>query len=300
MQKINKQPLVGVILVNFNSSIDTLECISSLQHQSYKNIIIYVYDNGSDDLNISLLKKISDKNIKKFFLNKNYGFPTAVNMGFRQCLKDGVDYIWSLNNDTIVNSEAIKYFIDFFIQKKLDKQNSIVSSRISYFKSDKLWFNGLYDLSFFNFPKSKDKNKILKDEDYLNFSKSQYLTGCSLFFHKNLFKSHDFLNETFFLYGEDLAFTSNTDNFIIQKKLVEHKVSASSNSINGFSEIQAYWYIRGNLIYYFKFKQINIYEKIIYILITMWVPLICYVRSYKSVIAYIKGIYSAIIFIYTH
>lgn len=43
-----KQDLVVCILINYNHSKDTLDCVESLLNSSYDNFKIYLVDNGSE------------------------------------------------------------------------------------------------------------------------------------------------------------------------------------------------------------------------------------------------------------
>ena len=102
-----KQALVSVIVLNWNKPYDTVNCIHSIQRQTYKNIETIIIDNGSVDNSIEILEK--QKNIS---LIKN---PT--NRGFTGGHIDGLkhangDLILVLNNDAVMEpnyvSDAVK------------------------------------------------------------------------------------------------------------------------------------------------------------------------------------------------
>ena len=75
---------VSILIVTWNSSVYVLRCLSSVEHQTYKNFEIIIIDNGSTD---GCIDGIQEKHpnleihIKK--LNKNTGFTVANNIGAR-------------------------------------------------------------------------------------------------------------------------------------------------------------------------------------------------------------------------
>ena len=67
------QPLVSILIANYNNK-DLLErSINSCKNQSYLNKEIIVFDDFSDDGSQEILKKI--KNIKVIFNKKKSGIP---------------------------------------------------------------------------------------------------------------------------------------------------------------------------------------------------------------------------------
>jgi len=67
---VKKWPKVSIIIVNWNSWKDTIECLESLQRITYPNYEIILVDNGSKDESIEKIKKWANGDIKvksKFF-----------------------------------------------------------------------------------------------------------------------------------------------------------------------------------------------------------------------------------------
>lgn len=54
---MNNEPLIYIIILNYNGYKYTLECIESLNNINYENYRIVVVDNNSTDNSIKLLKK---------------------------------------------------------------------------------------------------------------------------------------------------------------------------------------------------------------------------------------------------
>lgn len=97
---------IGVIIINYNGASDTNDCISSISKSIGVNIIIYVVDNNSTQEDRKLLNR-SYNNVKFILLDENYGFGIGNNIGIDRAISDGCEYILLINNDTIVEEDAI-------------------------------------------------------------------------------------------------------------------------------------------------------------------------------------------------
>jgi len=97
-----KQPLVCIVIVNWNGGEKVLECVSSLIAKTdYKNYKILVVDNGSTDGSPEKIGKNFEK-IKIIRTGKNLGFTKGTNFGWNYCLKKyKPEYICDMNNDIV-------------------------------------------------------------------------------------------------------------------------------------------------------------------------------------------------------
>jgi GT2 family glycosyltransferase len=116
---MHSEPLVSVVLLNWNGWADTCECIRSLSEQEHPNFNIIVVDNCSSDGSAEKIKAFLSA---EKFLNRstnceiavnfiqsadNGGFAKGNNIGIRQALDLGAEYVWILNNDTVVDRRAL-------------------------------------------------------------------------------------------------------------------------------------------------------------------------------------------------
>lgn len=114
-----KNPLVSIIIVNWNGKHWLEKCLPSLYKQNYKNFEIVLVDNASTDGSIEFIKKYYPK-VRKIVKNKeNLGFAEANNRGYRVATGD---YILFLNNDTEVTKEFLSILV-----KGLEKNKKIAS-----------------------------------------------------------------------------------------------------------------------------------------------------------------------------
>jgi GT2 family glycosyltransferase len=101
-----------VIVVTYNGSIYIEKCIASLISNTFP-VDILVIDNASTDNTVEIINK------KYAFLNvfcnkKNLGFALANNMGIRHAIENNYEYVFLLNQDTLVDKFAIQHLVANF------------------------------------------------------------------------------------------------------------------------------------------------------------------------------------------
>ncbi|GAI89148.1 unnamed protein product, partial [marine sediment metagenome] len=103
-------PLVYIIILNWNGKDLTMDCLKSLAKVQYDNYKILVVDNGSNDNSVDVIKK-EYPNVEILQLDKNIGYAAGNNAGFEFIKIKNPDYIIFLNNDTIVDKKFIEPLI---------------------------------------------------------------------------------------------------------------------------------------------------------------------------------------------
>lgn len=100
-------PSVAVIVVNWNGTEDTLECLAGLMQLEYPRYEIVVVDNGSRP---SPRQQILDRFPSVTYLETgiNLGYAGGSNTGIRHALAAGATYVLVLNNDAVVDPDALR------------------------------------------------------------------------------------------------------------------------------------------------------------------------------------------------
>ena len=62
---LENKPLVSIIIVTLNRKDDLINCISSIQSQSYRNYELIIIDNNSNDGTVDIIKKFLKTKIFK-------------------------------------------------------------------------------------------------------------------------------------------------------------------------------------------------------------------------------------------
>jgi GT2 family glycosyltransferase len=184
---------VCLILLNWNGWRDTSACLSSLQHLNYENCRIVVVDNGSTDDSCARLRN-AFPSVEVIQTGKNLGFAGGCNVGIRQALEDGAEFVWLLNNDTTVDPEALSTLVDKAISQV---DIGAVGSAI-YFADDRgrleAWGGGRI-----NFLLGRSRHFVASVAD----ERVQFITGASLLLRRNAIEVVGQLDEGFFMYWED-------------------------------------------------------------------------------------------------
>ena len=119
--------MVSIVIVNYNTYDELIQCVESIQKNSETEYRIYIVDNGSD-------KDIQDRIIHKFKLNtqvevivssKNLGYSAGNNIGIKQAVKDGAEYIAVVNSDIIFQNDVIQILLT-----EIDKKVAVVGPRV--------------------------------------------------------------------------------------------------------------------------------------------------------------------------
>lgn len=132
---MNKRPLVGIVIVNWNKKDITAGCLKSLKMTSYPNYKVILVDNGSTDGSVEYLKKVNPKmHILK--LKRNYGYTEGTNVGWRYALdKLKADYICAMDNDIVTTQ---KNWLDLVINELEKSPSNGIGSGKHVFPDGKL------------------------------------------------------------------------------------------------------------------------------------------------------------------
>lgn len=99
-----RHPRVGVVVLNYRGVADTIACIESLGKLEAPARVVVV-DNGSGDGSAEQLASIAD--IELIANVTNLGFAAGNNVAIERLLDDGVEFVWLLNNDTVVEPSTL-------------------------------------------------------------------------------------------------------------------------------------------------------------------------------------------------
>jgi GT2 family glycosyltransferase len=263
-----------VIILAYNGEKYLEDCLGSLKNQSYSNYEVIVVDNFSYDGTVNLIKR--DFPWVKVIENKmNLGFAKGNNIGIKYALENNAEYIILLNQDTVVQENFIEEGIELLKNPKI----GIISPKIKFYNSNKIWFagckivRGRYLISIPIIKLTYNIGKFQEDNGQFDkIKESDCATGCAIFIKKETIEKIGLLDESFFLYSEDIDWSIRCRNagykiYFTPKTIVFHKVPLKEDyerSLNIKTIRRRYYYISG--LFKLVFKQFRFYEKAIWLI----------------------------------
>jgi len=188
---------VFIILINRNGCEDTKSCIESIHLSSHQNYVVLVVDNDSEDNSVSIIKNDFPEVIV-IESDENIGFAGGCNLGIRYALDHGADYVWLLNNDTLVEANTLS---NMLAVAKSDQQIGAVGAILLYMdQPDKVQARGGGWVDMWRGMSWHCKNA--QDETRLT-----YLTGASMLIRHEAIIDIGLLDASFFMYWEDADYS---------------------------------------------------------------------------------------------
>jgi GT2 family glycosyltransferase len=98
-------PRVGVVVLNYLGVDDTLACLRSLAALD-EPVRVIVVDNGSTDGSTATLAAVPG--VELVANDANLGFAGGNDVAIARLLDDGLEFVWVLNNDTLVDPGTVR------------------------------------------------------------------------------------------------------------------------------------------------------------------------------------------------
>ena len=217
---------VFVVIPTWNLRKVLIECLQSLLQSEgicFKTIVV---DNASTDGTPEAIQMNFKKDVTVLLSEHNLGFAGAINMGVKFALDAGAEYIFILNNDTLMEPETLKNLAKLF---ECQDKVGIISPIIYYANpEDKIWNMG--DRHLIGPPLTWHVTKQHFNQTHLYVD---YVTGCAMMVRRNVFEQIGFFNEDYIMYFEDadFCFRAQAEGFkllVTTEARLWHKVSTSS------------------------------------------------------------------------
>lgn len=219
-------PSVGVVVLNYNHSELTINCVNSLLKQEYSNFKIVVVDNNSPDETQKVILQTSLPEDIVLILNpENKGYAAGNNVGAKYCIKIcDSDFVFVLNNDTILEDpKTIEKLVKSFEENiNIVAVSPLVDDAIgdTAIKTSMEWtiqvrrLLNMYKMVICNviiLSKLPFFKKIIRNYLYMNlmpYEEKLYvvdtINGSSFMIQNSVLKTINYFNEKTFLYSEEL------------------------------------------------------------------------------------------------
>jgi GT2 family glycosyltransferase len=199
-----KKPNVLVSVLNWNGKDKTVKCLRSLFNSSYQNFSVVVIDNASHDNSSETITTLFPQ-VKLIQNLKNLGFAAAQNQGINFALENGYEYIWILNNDTIIDPQALHLLV-----AQMDSDSTVGSVSPVLIESEFPDISGIqfcgcainWEFQYFEKFKRLDDALVSQEKNPETFC----LWGTALLIRTSILKRLGGFEEKLFAYFEDVDF----------------------------------------------------------------------------------------------
>lgn len=235
-------PNVGIVISNYNGWQDTVQCLESLQKQTYRDFEIILLDDASTNDSVQQLQKHLTENTVFLPQEANSGFAAVNNVGMRRALADGCDWVLLLNNDTVVAPD----FLEMLLRET--PARAVSCPKMLFLDSpDEIWFAG----GELDRATGKVKHLGGHEKDGPAFAEKKqvsFITFCCVLLPRQVVEEVGFLDETLFMYCEDVDYCirladAGVPMWLLPDARIWHKAGGSAGGM------LSVYYITRNTLY---------------------------------------------------
>lgn len=233
-----------VIILHHSGVANTMECLRSLETQDHRDFLTVLILNGNaDPINDFEIRSFSD--LCYIRIPENSGFTGGVNAGIRYALSMNAEYIWLVNNDTIIPPTCLSSLIK---AAENHSDYAIFTPLIYQYPSKEVWFAGstFDEKRFFAFHSREVPETHMED-----ITDIPWATGCAMLLRRSALGYSAPFDERFFLKWEDVDVSLRLKSAgwgigLVWDSTIYHKVSQSCPEESPFS---VYFDTRNHLLF---------------------------------------------------
>jgi len=243
------RPLVYISVLNWNSATATIRCLESLARLDYHNYRVLVVDNASADGSIARIQSAFPE-LEIIRSPENLGYAGGNRLALERAIQDRAELFWILNNDTTVESGTLTALVQAYQRHGLALYGSVTVQPDS---RQVVVFGGGWQLDTKGRPRAIGQYNPLYGQLYADCFPDQHerpvgaLNGSSLMIPLAVVREHGFMDESFFMNGEEVDYCfrlANEDikSLIVPRSIVSHEVGGSYRESPQLSQLLKHYY----------------------------------------------------------
>lgn len=194
-------PKISIVVLNWNNSPDTLECLASVYDSKYPHFEVYLADNGSTD---GSLEKIREAYPQATYVKNraNLGFAEGNNQAIVKAMAEGAEFIFLLNNDATIRNDLLDILV---MAAKEHPQAAVFGPKIYFYdQPSTIWYGGgewdPVQASFYHRDQWSDESEVEKR----GIEPTSYICGCAFFIRSEAIRQVGLMEKKFFLNWEEI------------------------------------------------------------------------------------------------
>ena len=256
---------IAIVILHFVNKKQTINCLESVKQLEVKGLRLktIVVDNSEKEHLDDLKDKFNDFVFLK--TDGNLGYAAGNNLGIKAALKENVDFVFIVNNDTILDK---KILVELVKASSLDEKIGILGPKIYFapgyeFHKERyqakdqgriIWYVG----GLIDWQNIVASHRGVDEVDYGQYDtpgETDFVSGCAMFVKKEVFEKIGLFDKRFFLYWEDVDFCQKAKKvgfgvtYIPQAKLWH--ANAGSSEVGG--DLHDYYMTRNRLLFGMKY-----------------------------------------------
>ncbi|NLG71004.1 MAG: glycosyltransferase family 2 protein [Chloroflexi bacterium] len=246
-------PTVYTVILNWNQPEYTLDCLASLLDSEYPALKVLVVDNGSTDGSPQLIRSRFPQ-VEVIENRENLGYSEGNNVGIRCALQQEADYIFLLNNDTVVDKKMLARLVEV---AESDPQIGVVGPTMFYFDpADRVWGgeNRIHWKKAAAERGSMGRSVSREELERQPPHPADYIDSCAVLIKREVLEKIGLMDSDYFINFDDLDLNLRARRagyrvVYVPSALMWHKVSAAMGLA---SPATTYYMTRNTLLFFWR------------------------------------------------
>ncbi len=231
---------VHLITVLYNGADSLPAFLDCLKAQTLRDWHLIAVDNASHDRSRELVTAAGDNRITLVRNAANLGFAKATNQALRAAIAAGGEFFVLFNNDTLFGPDFLRELVEARAALGAD----VIAPRIMYMEQpNEAWYAGGHLEDGWEF---RNVHEPYDPSDTRPARRVEFASGCCLGLTRDVLERVGLLNESFFVYWEDVDFCLRLNEagipiFYVPEPSLLHEGAAASGGAFSPSHVRLYY-----------------------------------------------------------
>ncbi|NUN71129.1 MAG: glycosyltransferase family 2 protein [Bacteroidetes bacterium] len=234
---------VFAVILNYRSMEMVLNCIAHLRSSDCSDMHLVVVDNDSQDGGVEELKQ-KEPGVTVIESPANHGYSAGNNIGIRYALDHGATHILILNPDTEVGPVFLRPLLE---EADRDAAIGAVTCKVINKQTGAIYPSGAHINPWFCAVVPLDAVAVERRQSVT------FISGCVMLVKAEVFNAVGLLNEEYFLYQEDVEFSSRVGqrysmHYVPSVSILHH--SGGGDDLRSYTPLYLFYSTRNRFLFY--------------------------------------------------